>query len=184
MLWHEDIPVFTTRDENRKSVEINVIAGNIGGVKALDPAPDSWASNPENHVAIWTIKMEAGAKWTLPAAHPQVKRNLYFYRGDSIMVDGKTIPAGNSFEVKPDAELDILNSATGGYLFLLQGKPIDEPVAQHGPFVMNTEAEIRQAFSDYRQTEYGGWPWSTRDHVHPREQGRFAKYLDGKEEKP
>jgi hypothetical protein len=49
---------------------------------------------------------------------------------------------------------------------------------------MNTEEEIRQAFSDYRETNFGGWPWPRPDNVHPRAQGRFAKYLDGTEEKP
>jgi hypothetical protein len=65
---------------------------------------------------------------------------------------------------------------------MLQGKPIGEPVVQYGPFVMNSEAEIQQAFSDYRRTEFGGWPWPRQDQVHPRTQGRFAKYDDGTEE--
>jgi quercetin 2,3-dioxygenase len=49
---------------------------------------------------------------------------------------------------------------------------------------MNTAEEIRQAFADYRTTQFGGWPWQRYDHVHPRQQGRFAKYKDGKEETP
>ena len=61
-------------------------------------------------------------------------------------------------------------------------RPINEPVVQHGPFVMNTVTEIQQAFSDYRSTQFGGWPWPRYDNVHSREMGRFAKYADGKEE--
>ena len=68
------------------------------------------------------------------------------------------------------------------YLLLLQGKPINEPVVQHGPFVMNTASEIQQAFNDYRRTQFGGWPWSRYDNVHSRDTGRFAKYADGREE--
>ena len=65
---------------------------------------------------------------------------------------------------------------------MLQGKPINEPVAQYGPFVMNTQEEIREAMMDYQRTQFGGWPWPEDEHVHPRERGRFALHADGKEE--
>jgi hypothetical protein len=66
---------------------------------------------------------------------------------------------------------------------MLQGRPIAEPVAQHGPFVMNTRAEIQRAMMDYQQTRFGGWPWQSDDPVHGREAGRFAKHADGKVER-
>ena len=69
-------------------------------------------------------------------------------------------------------------------LLLLQGRPIGEPVAQYGPFVMNTEAEIQQAFADYRRTQFGGWPWPSDAPVHDREEGRFARHADGRVERP
>ncbi len=65
-------------------------------------------------------------------------------------------------------------------LLLLEGKPIGEPIAQHGPFVMNTTAEIQQAFVDYRRTQFGGWPWPSDASVFPRDVGRFARHADGK----
>ncbi len=184
MLWREDIPVYKHTDENRKSTEINVIAGQIGQVQALDPAPGSWAADPANQVAIWTIKMEPGAQWTIPAAHAPAKRTMYFYRGESLVIDGVKIPSNHSFEVKADMDLAIGNGDAVSYLLLLQGNPINEPVVQYGPFVMNTEGEIRQAISDYRATGFGGWPWPRPDMVHPRTQGRFAQYLDGTVETP
>jgi hypothetical protein len=67
---------------------------------------------------------------------------------------------------------------------LLQGRPIGEPVVQYGPFVMNTREEIRQAFADYQQTQFGGWPWPSPDPVHARDAGRFARRSDGKTERP
>jgi hypothetical protein len=182
MIWSEDIPLVQIQDENGNAVEINVIAGRVGNVTALDPAPDSWAAEPENEVAIWTIKMEAGAQWEIEAASEQANRSLYFYRGSSIRIDGEEILVEKAIQLKPNQELIIENGNTDGYFLLLQGKPINEPVVQYGPFVMNTQAEIQQAMHDYQRTEFGGWPWSRRDQVHPREKGRFARHQDGTEE--
>jgi redox-sensitive bicupin YhaK (pirin superfamily) len=182
MLWSEDVPLVQIQDENGKKVEINVIAGSVGNMKALDPAPDSWAADPTNEVAIWTIKMEAGSQWKIAAANEQANRTLYFYRGSSIRIEGEEIPVEKAIQLKPNQELIVENGNADGYFLLLQGRPINEPVVQYGPFVMNTNAEIQQAMHDYQRTEFGGWPWSRRDQVHPREKGRFAKFADGTEE--
>ena len=52
------------------------------------------------------------------------------------------------------------------------------------PFVMNSEAEIRQTMRDYHATGFGGWPWKSDGPVHPRSQGRFAVHTDGREDEP
>jgi hypothetical protein len=65
---------------------------------------------------------------------------------------------------------------------VLQGRPIAEPVVQHGPFVMNTRAQIDQAMSDYRRTRYGGWPWPSDAPVHGAGPARFARHADGSDE--
>jgi hypothetical protein len=62
--------------------------------------------------------------------------------------------------------------------------PIEEPVVQYGPFVMNTHEEINQAMRDYRNTAFGGWPWSQPDPVHGKAKSRFAEFSDGKREEP
>lgn len=182
MLWAEDIPVYSYRDGNEKLTEVTVIAGNIGNVTALAPAPDSWAANPENDVAIWNIKMGSGAEWTIPAASEQANRMLYFHKGTSLIVGETPVGSYQAIELKANEEVKLTNGDTEGQLLLLQGIPINEPVVQYGPFVMNTNAEIQKAFADYQATEFGGWPWPRRDQVHPRSAGRFARYSDGSEE--
>ena len=182
MLWAEDIPTVTSKDKNGKTTSVTLIAGKFADISAPAPAPDSWANEAENDVAIWLIKMEANAQWIIPSASLEVNRSLYFYGGTTINIAGVTIESYHSVDLLADQKVIIENGNEVAYLLLLQGKPINEPVVQHGPFVMNTASEIQQAFNDYRKTQFGGWPWSRYDNVHSRETGRFAKYSDGREE--
>ena len=182
MLWAENVPLVRIADDNKKLTEVNVIAGELKGKKASAPAPNSWAAEPDNDVAIWTIKMSANASWIIPAATREANRTLYFYKGSNMQIEGETIAYYHSLEVDAGAELSLLAGNEDCYLLMLQGKPIKEPVAKYGPFVMNTQEEIQQAFQDYQRTEFGGWPWPRRDQVHGRDKGRFAKYADGREE--
>jgi redox-sensitive bicupin YhaK (pirin superfamily) len=182
MLWAEDIPVFTEKDRRGKVTEVTVIAGKFGDITAPQPAPDSWAADPVNEVGIWLIKMEAESVWTIPAASPEINRSLYFYRGSEINIAGNYVKNYHAVELLADQPAIIENGNAEAFLLLLQGCPINEPVVQHGPFVMNTAEEIHQAFSDYRKTQFGGWPWKRYDNVHDREKGRFARYSDGCEE--
>ena len=182
MLWNDTIPSHNVKDENGKSIDIKVIAGKLQGIKAPSPPPNSWASEEDNDVAICLIKMEVGAVFTLPKAFSGINRTLYFYEGDKLAVDGKTVSNYHSVSLKPEINVTVENGNQPAALLLLQGKPINEPVAQYGPFVMNTQAEIQEAMNEFQQTEFGGWPWASHDHVHSRERGRFAIHANGVEE--
>jgi len=182
MLWSETIPKLTTTDTQGKNTSVTVITGNLNGQKAPTPPPDSWAADNSNHVAIWLIKMEAGAEWKLPKTLAGVNRSIYFYEGDTLNIESQSISKYHSVKLKPEADVVIINGSKPASILLLQGKPIAEPVVQYGPFVMNTQAEIQEAYSEYQQTQFGGWPWPSYDHVHPRERGRFAKHANGIEE--
>lgn len=175
MLWHEDIPIIENKD-----FKIKVVAGAYGKTKALDPAPNSWAAAPENEVAIWNIHVNANAIFNLPEAKGQVNRSLYFYEGAGVMLHGEKIASPMGIRLDASQELTIETTETAAHFLMLQGKPIAEPVAQYGPFVMNSDAEIQKAMQEYRSTQFGGWPWPRTDQVHPREKGRFAQYPDGK----
>ncbi|PKP31072.1 MAG: pirin [Bacteroidetes bacterium HGW-Bacteroidetes-16] len=182
MLWEDQIPVLEEKDANGQSIEVNLIAGTLKNLVAPDPTPDSWAASPEHEVAIMTIKLEAGAEWILPSAQAGVNRILYFYRGNGMKILDETIPAYHSVEVPSEPDISLKAGEDDCYLLLLQGKPINEPVVQYGPFVMNTEAEIRDAFEDYRKTQFGGWPWPKEEFVHDKNKGRFALHANGVEE--
>ncbi|SNS18121.1 hypothetical protein SAMN05446037_1005146 [Anaerovirgula multivorans] len=178
MLWAEDIPVVEEKDEAGNVARINIIAGTYKGIDSLDPNPDSWANDRENHVGIWTIQLEPSASFTLPSISPTLNRNLYYYQGDTIIIDNTNIKLNTSIKLAGDEEIKIINGNKDSYLLLLEGEPINEPVINHGPFVMNTQDEILQAYNDYRTTKFGGWPWDREDPVNPKSVGRFAKYDD------
>lgn len=182
MLWAEDIPHVMEKDQQQKTTEVTVIAGKLGAAAAPDPAPDSWAADPGNEVAVWLIRMEQGARWTLPPAAAGVRRTLYFYRGGELQVAGEPVQPYHAVELLADRPVQLHSGGQESFLLLLQGRPIAEPVAQYGPFVMNEDAEIHQAFADYRRTQFGGWPWKQPDPVHPPQRGRFARFADGTEE--
>jgi len=182
MLWKETIPVIRSKDENGKVTEINVIAGTLNEVKAPDPTPDSWATDTKNAVTVYTVKMEAGARWTIPNAAEGVHRNLYFYKGDTITIDNQSINEHSQIALNPRVKTTITNGSKDVFFLFLQGKPIEEPVAQYGPFVMNTEQEIRDTIAEYQKTQFGGWPWPMKEQVWDKTKGRFAHYADGTEE--
>ncbi len=82
-------------------------------------------------------------------------------------------------QVDPTINIQIEGGSEEVSMLVLQGRPIGEPVAQYGPFVMNTQQEIQEAFREFQLTQFGGWPWPMTEVVHPAAEGRFAKYPDG-----
>jgi quercetin 2,3-dioxygenase len=188
MLWNEKIDKHTATDVNGKTTEIAVIAGSLMdsvGAKALPPPPDSWASQLESDLAILTLKLTPGARWMLPkAAGQSTKRQLYCFKGSKVTVAEQAVGYVMA-ELRGDVEAEIFNGGTElAEFLLLQARPIGEPVAQYGPFVMNTQAEIRQAITDYQRTQFGGWPYKDGAPVHGRDLARFAKHVGGEEERP
>jgi redox-sensitive bicupin YhaK (pirin superfamily) len=185
MLWSGDIPRAVFADDAGRETEVTVVAGALDAKRAPAPPPHSWAARSDSDVAIWCIRMSPGARWTLPrAASAESARTLYFFEGSSLAIAGETADQHAALSLRPDADVSLEAGPEGAELLLLQGRPIAKPVAQHGPFVMNSRAEIERAMLDYRRTGFGGWPWPSDDPVHPREAGRFAKRPDGSIERP
>lgn len=182
MLWDADTPKITETDEAGATTTITVIAGALAGATPSSPPPDSWAARADADVAIWHIRLDPGAVWTMPpASHAMTQRMLYAFEGSTVTVDGSDLVyAGTGAHVQADTALRLEAGSGGIDLMVLQGQPIVEPVARYGPFVMTTEQEIREAFADYQATEFGGWPWPSPSPDHGPEQGRFALHADGR----
>ncbi|KJE96043.1 pirin domain-containing protein domain-containing protein [Capsaspora owczarzaki ATCC 30864] len=188
MFWAESIPSLTLRDDAGKvTTHVSVIAGALEGASApLAPPPHSWAADAGNDVAVWTIKIAPGASWTLPAAaHANTNRRLFFFSGRRLVVDTRTLEKPVACDLRASASVVLQNTGdTEVECLLLQGRAQNEPTVQHGPFVMNTHAEISQAMQDYRRTRFGGWPWPSDGPVHGSDPARFARFPDGREERP
>jgi redox-sensitive bicupin YhaK (pirin superfamily) len=178
MLWAGDIPKVAF-----DGGEVTVIAGALGDVEPPKPPPSSWAARPDADVAIWHVRLDPGGSWELPpAAGDGTVRVLYVFEGDTLSIGGEVVPNDTGVVLRPDVAVPLTAGAVEVEALLLQGRPIGEPVAQYGPFVMNTQAEIQQAFRDYESTRFGGWPWPDDAPTHGRDQARFARHLDGRVE--
>jgi hypothetical protein len=184
MMWAEQTPQRELVDERGRTTRLTIVAGTFEDAVPPAPPPDSWASQPDADVAVWTIEMDAHARFTLPAGLSDTNRTLYLYSGSGLRIGSRVIPGERLIELKHAGAVPLESGAEPLRMLLLQGRPIREPVVQHGPFVMNSKAEIAETIRDYQRTRFGGWPWSRDDQVHPRESGRFARHADGHIERP
>ncbi len=181
MFWDRRIPRVRATDAGGRTTIVTVIAGALHGVSPLPPPPHSWAARHEADLAIWSIAIDAGAMWTVPAARDdKTIRTLHVFAGSALSLGGRVVPCPAAIQVRAEEPVPLEAVDGRAEILLLQGRSIGEPVAQYGPFVMNTRAELEQAFADYRRTQFGGWPWPATAPVHPREQGRFAGHADGR----
>ncbi len=142
--WYRDfeasqIPAFRTAE----GADVRVIAGSSHGV---DGAVQREVTEP----LYLDIALPAGASFSqqLPPGHNAF---LYVYRGE-LSIDGKTVPRTSMAILANQAEADgvRLQASEASRAILIAGRPLNEPIAQYGPFVMNSQAEIMQAIEDFR----------------------------------
>ncbi|MDO1448906.1 pirin family protein [Rhodocytophaga aerolata] len=143
-LQKEAIPTITTDNGN---VQINLISGEWEG--------KSGAFTSQIGVHLNTIYFKPGGRltFTVPVSH-----NIFFYviRG-KLLVNGQTIEALHLTEFNNDDELMQLEAQSESIVLFGHAEPLNEPVVAQGPFVMNTEEEIHQAYEDYRRGKFGSW---------------------------
>eukprot|EP01039_Chlorochromonas_danica_P003894 gene3895-4255_t len=184
MHWAEDIPKIRM-DEGK--AQVTVWAGKFGNVEGGKPTPHSYATNPAAEVGVWLLDLKPGGRVTVPPAigGRAINRRAYFVLGSSLLIGETSIKPRSEITLYADQGAEFVNPhpSDASRVLILQGKPIGEPVVQHGPFVMNTREEIQQAFSDYRRTQFGGWPWPQDAMIFPAQKKRFA-LINGVETNP
>ena len=151
MFWSEEIPSF----EAETGVNIEVLAGELLGRKSPTPPVNSWAADAGNFVGDYNIQMQANSTFLMPKTAEGINRTFYFYKGNQLNLEEKLIPNYHAIDVVSDEDLILKSGNENIKILVLQGRPINESVVQHGPFVMNTETEIRQAFNDYKNGKMG-----------------------------
>lgn len=125
---------------------LRLIAGEFDGVKG--PARTFTA------IDVWDIRLNAGSQVTLDL-HAGRNTALVVLRGSVRINDTDVAREGQLALFERDGTQLRLESSDDAMVLLLSGEPIDEPIVGHGPFVMNTEQEIHQAFADYQSGQFG-----------------------------
>jgi len=130
-------------------VAVKVIAGEVGGVRGPIAQP---ATDP----VYLDITLDAGAAWEY--ALPEGQNSFaYVFEGDAMLGDGEDARALATHEMGVLGGGDVVKlqaGATGARLILVSGRPLREPIARHGPFVMNTRQELMQAFVDFQEGRF------------------------------
>jgi redox-sensitive bicupin YhaK (pirin superfamily) len=142
--WYQDfkadeLPRFATP----QGVEVTIIAGSSHGVQG---AVQREATAP----LYLDLHLPAGSRFeqTLPASHNAF---VVVYRG-AVRVGQETVPVQRMALLANDPQADgvVIEADADARVLLIAGQPLGEPIAQYGPFVMNTQQEIFQALSDFR----------------------------------
>ena len=122
-----------------------IIAGEFGGTKG--PASTFTPIN------LWDVRLEADAQVTLllPDGHTSMIAVL----SGHVTIDGKGVQEAEIARLSSTGKGVAITADGDAMLLVMTGEPIDEPVFGHGPFVMNTEAEIREAIAEYNAGKFG-----------------------------
>ena len=146
--WYRDIqsaeiPEFVTAG----GVTVRVIAGRSHGVEG---AMQREVTEP----LYLDLELPAGANFA-QALPPAYNAFVYVYRG-ALQIGNTEVPVQRMAILKNDADTDgvVLNATVPARALVIAGKPLGEPIAQYGPFVMNTNEEIFQAVQDYQSGKF------------------------------
>jgi len=184
IFWNDDIPKISVMDKKGNEAVVELICGKYNDKNAPQPPPNSWAQDEENQMGVWIVRLKENGEFKLPRSIVGVNRSIYIPKDNKVSLNRRNSFSNCMIELNPEKDCILSNESRSAKILLLQGKPINEPVYQYGPFVMNTRSEIEEAFDDYNKTGFGGWSWKDSGPIHGKYQGKFAKLINGKISKP
>jgi redox-sensitive bicupin YhaK (pirin superfamily) len=140
-----------------KSAEIPVVelAGGAGRVRVIAGEFEGRTGPARTFtpVSVWDAKLNAGADLSMPIAAGHIAA-LVVLQGD-VVVQGRHVRDAQLALFERGGDVVAIEAAADTTLLVLAGEPIDEPVVGHGPFVMNSHAEIRTAIDDFARGDFG-----------------------------
>jgi redox-sensitive bicupin YhaK (pirin superfamily) len=142
--WYQDFPSESIPEcVTAENVTVRVIAGTSNGVTGV-------VTREETHPLFLDVHLPAGASFSTELAS-SFNAFIYVYRG-AVKVDDTLVASRRMGILTNEAESDgvTFTAPENARLILVSGKPLNEPIVQYGPFVMNTQAEIEQALNEYR----------------------------------
>lgn len=172
MLWREEIPVV-----EKEGSTVTVIQGNFENVQGLDATEASWAYDERSNLRILIIEIEAGSTVAINGVSETLNRKLYIYEGGGVRIGDQTVEGKKSMVLDGVStfEIEALDDAK---LLLLEAEPMNEPILNDGPMIMNTQEEILEGYRDYWDNQFGGWPWDDPSPVHKKDEGRFSANVE------
>jgi redox-sensitive bicupin YhaK (pirin superfamily) len=99
------------------------------------------------------VRLDAGAEATLPL--PEGHNSMVAVLSGHVTIDGEGLGEAEVARLSTDGDGVMLHADSDAMILVLTGAPIDEPVVGYGPFVMNSEAEIREALKDFNAGRFG-----------------------------
>lgn len=135
--------------DNQHGVTLRALAGQwqLDGKEIKSPV-DGLASN----AALADVSLAQGAQYEL--AEPQAERLLVYIHTGELIVEQTHYPRGKLLVMDPKAVAQLVAAEDSGFL-VMRGTPLQEPIAHMGPFVMNTQAQLKQAVEDYQNGRFG-----------------------------
>jgi quercetin 2,3-dioxygenase len=194
MMWRESIPVakVPVPGEEKLFSEVKVIVGDyyreLMPFPSIPPPKEDYLSDPASQGAVYLINLpKRGATVKLPPMLTSTaNRALYLFEGEGDLTKVRVSEVDNEEEnygylllkqgtsIRPDVEVSLTNEGTGrANVLVLAAEPVEnESTFIKGPFVGATQADVDQAYADFKETKFGGWPWDRSDPCFERDAPR------------